>query len=340
MEKKRIKWIDFARGLAILFVVLGHTLSGGDVQTYVYSFHIPFFFLLSGMVYHDDKLSFKDFTIKKAKQLLIPYFFFGLISIILYSVFGRFVAHILGRGGKHFSLLLNLGGLLYGNAKTGNLRYNTALWFLPCLFCTYLIYYLLRKILKKHHAVILTISIIASIVIEHIDNVMLPFGIETSLIMLFFFELGYIFFHNRDILRRMFKTKPVNYICAVLFIITGAVFSAVNGRVRYSVGVYTNLVLFYLASIMGIFGYLLISYSIGKNRIIENIGKNSLAILVLHKFPILVFQTVIPGFKQALANNNITVAIFACFISVLFSMIVGRFIEKKCPILLGKKSVV
>ena len=107
-----------------------------------------------------------------------------------------------------------------------------------------------RKILKKHHAVILTISIIASIVIEHIDNVMLPFGIETSLIMLFFFELGYIFFHNRDILRRMFKTKPVNYICAVLFIITGAVFSAVNGRVRYSVGVYTNLVLFYLACII------------------------------------------------------------------------------------------
>ena len=37
MAKDRVRWIDFIRGLAIIFVVFGHTLSGGPVQTYVYS---------------------------------------------------------------------------------------------------------------------------------------------------------------------------------------------------------------------------------------------------------------------------------------------------------------
>ncbi len=337
MAKDRVRWIDFIRGLAIIFVVFGHTLSGGPVQTYVYSFHIPLFFLISGLVYHDRGTNFKDFTKKKARQLLIPYFIFGIISIIIYSIFGSFVAHALGRGGNHFNIINNILGLIYGNAKTGNLRYNTALWFLPCLFCTNELFYILRRILKKHHFVICYISIIASIVIEQVGEVVLPFGLETAFIMLVFFELGYVIYNERDLFRRIFKTKVVNYLCAILFIITGCVFSAVNGRVRYSVGIYTNLVLFYLSSWMGIMGYLLISYSIGNNRVIDNIGKSSLAILVLHKFPILAFQSVIPFTKDLLKANNVLVAIIVAGISIVFSMFVGHIIEKKCPIVLGKK---
>lgn len=337
MKKERINWIDLARGVAILFVVFGHTLSGGNVQTYVYSFHIPLFFLISGMVYHDDKLSFKEFSIKKARQLLIPYLFFGIVSVILYSIFGSFVANILGRGGKHFNIFLNFASLLYGNAKMGYYKFNNPLWFLPCLFCTNILFYLLKKILKKNHYIIGVISIIASIVIEKVGNIALPFSLENALIMLLFFELGYLLFNNRKKLRLMFSVKGVNYFCAILFIITGATFSAVNGRVRYSVGMYTNLLLFYLASIMGIMGYLLISYTINKNKILEYIGKSSLAILVLHKFPILFFQSVLPITRNYLKDNNVFVAILVAFISVCFSLVVGEFIKKRWPILLGKK---
>ena len=41
--KERIKWIDILRAIAIIFVVIGHTLTEGEVQTYFYSFHIHSF---------------------------------------------------------------------------------------------------------------------------------------------------------------------------------------------------------------------------------------------------------------------------------------------------------
>lgn len=45
----RIKWIDNARAIGILLVVLGHSLIPASIQTYIYSFHMPLFFFLSGL---------------------------------------------------------------------------------------------------------------------------------------------------------------------------------------------------------------------------------------------------------------------------------------------------
>lgn len=52
---ERIKWIDILRAIAIIFVVIGHTLTEGEVQTYFYSFHIPLFFFISGMLFKNKE---------------------------------------------------------------------------------------------------------------------------------------------------------------------------------------------------------------------------------------------------------------------------------------------
>ena len=45
MEKKRLEYIDIARGIGIVLVVLGHCLSqlDGSLRTFIYSFHMPLF---------------------------------------------------------------------------------------------------------------------------------------------------------------------------------------------------------------------------------------------------------------------------------------------------------
>lgn len=52
MEINRIEWVDIAKGIAILLVVLGHTgLAVGSARyldAFIYSFHLPLFFVLSG----------------------------------------------------------------------------------------------------------------------------------------------------------------------------------------------------------------------------------------------------------------------------------------------------
>src|ERR1700676_1479184 len=62
MPDKRIAWIDAAKGFAIILVVLGHVLGGmmardwldphgffSEVYHYIYLFHMPLFFLISGV---------------------------------------------------------------------------------------------------------------------------------------------------------------------------------------------------------------------------------------------------------------------------------------------------
>jgi fucose 4-O-acetylase-like acetyltransferase len=46
--KKRIEWVDVVKGMAIPLVIIGHTAQSEAWITYIYSFHMPLFFLLSG----------------------------------------------------------------------------------------------------------------------------------------------------------------------------------------------------------------------------------------------------------------------------------------------------
>lgn len=56
MTKKRIEWLDIAKGICILLVVLGHELTWNEKLRYlIYAFHIPMFFILSGMTAYITK---------------------------------------------------------------------------------------------------------------------------------------------------------------------------------------------------------------------------------------------------------------------------------------------
>ena len=44
----REPWIDFAKGITLLLVIIGHTVSG-VLSGAIYSFHMPLFFILSGI---------------------------------------------------------------------------------------------------------------------------------------------------------------------------------------------------------------------------------------------------------------------------------------------------
>ena len=82
---KRIAYLDIAKGIGILLVVLGHNyvrISIPGMGKFIFSFHMPFFFLLSGMLF---KAHYPILVLFKRRfaTLIRPY----LVSIvILYSV--------------------------------------------------------------------------------------------------------------------------------------------------------------------------------------------------------------------------------------------------------------
>ena len=99
--KQRLTYIDIARAIGILFVVLGHVnqfyrdsqgIENSQTLIFIYAFHMPLFFILSGILFSEKTfhdLSFFDFLIKKVKALLVPYLFLditaGLYGVVVSS---------------------------------------------------------------------------------------------------------------------------------------------------------------------------------------------------------------------------------------------------------------
>lgn len=80
---KRLLWVDYAKAVAIVLMVLGHAglPNTGKVSMIIYMFHMPLFFMLSGYFDNSNKLNAKDFFVKSAKTILVPYFAFYVMSI-------------------------------------------------------------------------------------------------------------------------------------------------------------------------------------------------------------------------------------------------------------------
>ena len=92
---KRILWIDYAKVIGIFLVIFAHlytsegTNDSNVVRTYVYGFHIPFFFLISGCLYKVRDGGLKEAMFLNIKKLLIPYLclnvFFAIVWGIIYA---------------------------------------------------------------------------------------------------------------------------------------------------------------------------------------------------------------------------------------------------------------
>ena len=86
--EKRIEWIDIAKSLGIFLVVIGHTginVFMPSVAKWIYSFHMPLFYFISGMMFNGDKYSsnFCLFFKKRFQSLIFPYILFNSIVFIL-----------------------------------------------------------------------------------------------------------------------------------------------------------------------------------------------------------------------------------------------------------------
>lgn len=70
LSKERIKWIDCVKGIAIILVIIGHSISISLVRGLIFSFHMPLFFILSSMTFKCSK-DINEYKIKQKSHLNI-----------------------------------------------------------------------------------------------------------------------------------------------------------------------------------------------------------------------------------------------------------------------------
>ena len=185
MEEKRNKSIDILKGIGIIFVILGHMQRyiPTNLLIYIYSFHMPLFFYISGYLYKKnyEEKTIKEYLIKRSKELIYPYISLNVINFIWYAL----------KTQSFNELIKYCISFLYSN-YIFEINYVGAIWFLLCLFVVEVLYFILKKKItnKNVFSVIICSLFGIGIVVAEFVNIRLPFWIDIALFGIFFYHIG------------------------------------------------------------------------------------------------------------------------------------------------------
>jgi len=282
MKVERVHWIDIAKGIGIIFIIYAHMLGSSDFRHLFYSFHIPLFLFLSGVVYdHQKYTNFFTFLKKSAKGLLFPYFIFAFISYILWLIELK--------PDNLFSpeITRQFLSIFYANSNNGLMIFNNILWFLPALFVTRLLFALIVKFFTKARVIIFVLmffSVFGYLFSIFASNIKLPFGTETALSGVVFYGSGFLWNQSEKAKSLLFKYK---YLLFVLLLTVGNYISNVDfniygHQIDMRLSHLNNYFSFYAAAFSGIFAWISFSVILNKNSLLEKIGRNTLILFAWH----------------------------------------------------------
>lgn len=194
MMSSRIAYIDYAKAIAIILMVLGHCYWKDSVpylSSAIYSFHMPLFFIMSG--YFIKPLNIQKGLIKYARCYLWPYMVTCLVTLILIVI-----VDVINGNDLQLQNWLLRSFFASGSDKGTELFASTPivgpLWFLFALFWSALIYSYLKN---RFSGFDLLASVIFMFVLVQmsIAKIRLPFSVQAGFSSVLFLYVG-------DMLRR------------------------------------------------------------------------------------------------------------------------------------------
>lgn len=135
----RVAWLDVARTIGIYAIYLGHFgEAAGPAYRFVFQFHVPLFFFLAGCTenYNQEESPFGNIK-RNIKTILLPAYFFAIISLMIYVI-----------NANADLTEACIWGKLIAKGLVRNTYLAASLWFLTCLFAVKTIFALLKKTKK------------------------------------------------------------------------------------------------------------------------------------------------------------------------------------------------
>lgn len=362
--KKRLDYFDIAKGIGVFLVLIGH-LQGEEIFQYspyilpvcewIFSFHMPFFFIVSGMLICYKKDTLKEFNIvakNRFKGIMLPYYWFSFFYMLVVFV-AFFKKQIMVD-----TVLINLWYVFicYGM---------NVLWFLPALFFAELIFiYIMKKFNRNKAIFIVAIQCVVGLILAYIlrqgnyDSTFkecahqLAITVVRPFIACSFIAIGYFGF---DFINKLFSSKKednensysrINHsfnskeiLAGIGLLILGAAFVWVNHGVDFRSMVFKNVFTYYLCSCSTSFGLILICKNIKPIRFFKFLGTNSLIFMAVHGSETVAYYATRLAMwtNQYLtrARGYICYAIIVCVIT-LYSCVMILLINRFVPFIAGK----
>lgn len=300
----RILWIDIVKALAAWMVVTSHLLRQGALTDLLAAISVSIFYMLAGVTMHPHA-DLRQFLQRLLRRIVVPYLAVGLISIAVYRILGSYAAGRLGANVSSTSLPEDLLHLVYGSSVAGRMKWNESLWFLPCYCLMILMAELIEQVGRRHDLLRLALYIAGGCVGYRLiaaGIVGLPWHLETALLVLPLCGFG----------RFLGPGLAGRYRPSVLIVLMGLGWLSIGLRMFESVEVLAGGSLSLRAPHLAgaeMTYWFLITTSIGIIYLTwclvyvipilawsADVGARSLDIVLWNKFPVLVFQVVVPVF--------------------------------------------
>ena len=369
MKNKRISYFDLAKGIGIILVVLGHMENiDAGLRTWISSFHMPLFFMISGMLMaakREQEGNTVDVYIKKAKGILIPYMWFSIIYVPI-DIMNLYIHHI----DEHTFVQNILDSCTFAGISV--------MWFLPALFIAEIVaVYIIRKISEVNtkldsriltfFAGVLTMAIAYAawtfirpyydaysfsyilgtllgfirvilrglVMSTHVINGFITFSIIKEV------EEKYLSAKGNE-QKAILSLKGYSIALGVILLVINMGLCMKNGAVDNHFLTLNNAFLYYICATLGSYAIIFISKGLDSIKPVDYLGRNSLIIMATHLQCYLLYAGILVAIAIDAYVTRAKSYVYM-FNSVLFTMffelIVIVVINKFFPFITGKGSI-
>lgn len=309
INSTRLEWVDAAKGIAILFVLVSHSRfwtyanAHSDIELVLgickfFKLALPpymaLFFVLSGYTFKDRS----GLLQQRFNRLLVPYFIWGLFYLVLTWI------NLFINGGSFLSFAKPAAGLIYSRFSLFPIESDfnilllpsgaSPLWFLTSLFTSYAL--LIPIVRFEKYRVYIVVSYLVAALILSFSPILLPWSIDVAPIGALFLYAGYLMKS-----KRIFASKlSCLVLVAFVFFAIYALIVKYNGGINMSVREYgRHLILspflFVFIGIAGSFLYCIVCMVLEKVHLAKPfayIGRVSLTLLCSHIFVFIALQKI------------------------------------------------
>ena len=190
-KQNRELWLDIAKAYGIFLVVINHLEIHIPLVTFFGGmFYMPIFFVAAGYTYRNKGESIQQFSLHKAKRLLLSYLICNILLVAFYMV-------RTGELSKPALLgILYSRSMLMAAKSSWNMvlmpALNAPTWFLPCLFLCLCFYFVIDRRFTEENKrrKVVIIAMLIGVVLRTLSPILLPWSLENALFFLGFLEVG------------------------------------------------------------------------------------------------------------------------------------------------------
>lgn len=352
MGKKRIEYIDIAKGLGMMTIIWGHIMYAGISNAIVYAFHIPLYFFLSGLVFSRERYaSFGEFVTKRVKGLLFPYLVFSFLTWVLWAAFA-YVSHA-----QVDSYWMPFLQTFIAQGSDGYLIHNVPLWFVTCLFVVEVVYFFLSQLKDWGNVLCCIVLAVLGYVlvndVETFDFTKLPWSLEVAMMAIPFYAAGNMVLKHIGHVKLMDFVKRHELATAIIVLLTavgvyiGAKYNGSPSLGHANLG--ANPFVFYATAILGVVSFMgcciglsFIQTGGGILSYVKWFGKNSFRVMALHnpiKGVVMIVVAKLCSITTDIINSNAGYAVIAFVLTVLVTTVVVWLIGWLLQKTLGRNSL-